>query len=388
MDGMKGRNKSVWYIEKIFVQQTKNLEMKKRLLLAFICLIAGALKAQEWQLVWADEFNGSGLDTSKWSYQTGTGTPLIGWGNNELQFYTTRPTNVDVFDGHLWIVAQRENFGGMQYTSARIRTRNKGDWRYGRIEMRAKLPTGRGLWPAFWMLPTDEVFGGWPRSGEIDIMELVGHEPHRVHGTIHFGNAWPQNQWQGSSFTLPQGTFNDDFHTFWIEWEENQIRWHVDSTLYFVRVPSHLGAFNWPFNERFHIILNVAVGGNWPGSPDASTVFPQAMVVDYVRVYQRSPLSAPPIAQKPSRFSLQQNYPNPFNPTTVISYELATPSDVKLEVFDMLGRKVATLAESKQNAGAHQINFNAATYNLTSGMYFYKLTAGNFTQTRKMILTK
>ena len=276
----------------------------------------------------------------------------------------------------------------MQYTSARLRTRNKGDWRYGRIEMRAKLPTGRGLWPAFWMLPTDEVFGGWPRSGEIDIMELVGHEPNRVHGTIHFGNAWPQNQWQGTSFTLPQGTFNDDYHTFGVEWQENEIKWYVDSTLYFVRVPSHLGSLNWPFNERFHIILNVAVGGNWPGSPNASTTFPQSMVVDYVRVYQRSPLSTQTAPQKPSQFALDQNYPNPFNPTTVITYELGAPSTVRLDVFDMLGRNVATLVNARQSEGKHSVNFNSAHYALASGIYFYKLTAGAFSQTRKMILTK
>ncbi len=362
--------------------------MKKYLLISLFCLLARPIDAQEWQLVWSDEFNGSGLDTSKWSYQIGTGTPLIGWGNNELQYYTNRPTNVDVFNGNLWIVAQRENFGGMQYTSARIRTKNKGDWRYGRIEMRAKLPTGRGLWPAFWMLPTDEVFGGWPQSGEIDIMELVGHEPNRVYATIHFGNPWPQNQWQGTAFTLAQGTFNDDFHTFAIEWRENEIKWFVDSTQYFVRVPANLGTLNWPFNERFHIILNVAVGGNWPGSPDSSTVFPQSMVVDYVRVFQRSPLSTPTDAQKPSQFVLEQNYPNPFNPTTMITYQLPASSDVKLEVFDVLGKKVASLVNTRQSAGSYSVNFNSAQYNLASGLYFYKLSAGNFSQTHKMILTK
>ncbi|MFQ3598898.1 MAG: family 16 glycosylhydrolase [Chloroherpetonaceae bacterium] len=359
----------------------------KYLLIGLFCLLSYPIDAQEWQLVWSDEFNSNGLDTSKWSYQIGTGTPLIGWGNNELQYYTNRPVNVDVFNGNLWIVAQRENFGGMQYTSARLRTRNKGDWRYGRIEMRAKLPTGRGLWPAFWMLPTDEVFGGWPQSGEIDIMELVGHEPNRVHGTIHFGNPWPQNQWQGTSWTLPQGTFNDDFHTFAIEWQQNEIKWFVDSTQYFVRVPANLGTLNWPFNERFHIILNVAVGGNWPGSPNASTVFPQAMVVDYVRVYQRAPLTTPTM-QKPSQFTLEQNYPNPFNPTTVINYELATQSNVKLEVFDMLGRSVATLVNARQSEGKYSVNFNSEQFNLATGIYFYRLTAGSFSQTRKMILTK
>ena len=360
--------------------------MMKRLIALLLMLVGIPLHAQEWQLVWSDEFNGSGLDLSKWSYQIGTG--FQGWGNNELQYYTNRPVNVDVFDGHLWIVAHRENFGGMQYTSARIRTRNKGDWRYGRIEMRAKLPRGRGIWPAFWMMPTDEVFGGWPQSGEIDIMELVGHEPNRVHGTIHFATPSLQHQFQGSFYTLPQGTFNDNFHLFWIEWQQNEIKWYVDSTLYFTRVPAHLGGANWPFNERFHIILNVAVGGNWPGSPDSTTVFPQSMVVDYVRVYQRSPLSAQNTPEKPTHFTLEQNYPNPFNPTTVLTYQLATSSDVRLEVFDVLGKNIATLVNAKQEAGSYTVNFNAAQYNLSSGVYFYKLTAGTFSQTRKMILAK
>ncbi len=360
--------------------------MTKRLISSLLMLLSFPLYAQQWQLVWSDEFNGTGLDQSKWSYQIGTG--FQGWGNNELQYYTNRPVNVDVFDGNLWIVAQRENFGGMQYTSARIRTRNKGDWRYGRIEMRAKLPRGRGIWPAFWMMPTDEVFGGWPRSGEIDIMELIGQQPNRVYGTIHFATPSLQHQYQGTFYTLPQGTFNDDYHLFWIEWQQNEIKWYVDSTLYFTRVPAHLGGANWPFNERFHIILNVAVGGNWPGSPDSTTVFPQSMVVDYVRVYQRSPLSAQSTPEKPTHFALEQNYPNPFNPTTTLTYQLATPSDVNLEVFDMLGKKIATLVNARQDAGSYKVNFNAAQYNLSSGVYFYKLTAGTFSQTRKMILAK
>jgi len=313
----------------------------KRLISLLLVLLSVPLYAQQWQLVWSDEFNGSGLDLSKWSYQIGTG--YQGWGNNELQYYTNRPVNVDVFDGHLWIVAHRENFGGMQYTSARIRTKNKGDWRFGRIEMRAKL---------------------------------------------HFANQSQQHQYQGAFFTLQQGTFNDNFHLFWIEWQQNEIKWYVDSTLYFTRVPAHLGGANWPFNERFHIILNVAVGGNWPGSPDSTTVFPQAMVVDYVRVYQRSPLSAQNTPEKPTHFTLEQNYPNPFNPTTTLTYQLAKTSDVRLEVFDVLGKKIAMLVNAKQEAGSYTVNFNAAQYNLSSGVYFYKLTAGTFSQTRKMILAK
>lgn len=357
-------------------------------LLAFQICFTPKSFAQEWQLVWSDEFDGAGLDQTKWSYQIGTGAPLVGWGNNELQYYTNRPVNIDVFGGQLIITAMRENFSGMPYTSARIRTKNKGEWKYGKIEMRAKLPTGKGIWPAFWMLPTDEVFGGWPQSGEIDIMELIGSEPNKVHGTIHYGNPWPQNQFQGNAYTLPQGDFIDNFHTFRVEWAENEIYWFVDSVQYSFKGPRSLGQFNWPFNERFHIILNLAVGGNWPGSPDASTIFPQSFIVDYVRVYQKNSLSTPPQKAKPTSFSLAQNYPNPFNPTTTVGYQLPEASDVKLEIFDVLGRSVVTLVNQRQNAGAYSVTLNASAYNLSSGMYFYKLRAGDFIETRKMILTK
>lgn len=242
----------------------------------------------EWLLVWYDEFDTDEPDPEKWSYQYGTGTDegLSGWGNNELQYYTDREENVYIEDGMLHIVAREENYEGMNYTSARLRTIGKGDWMYGRIEIRAKVPEGQGIWPAIWMMPTDQLFGGWPKSGEIDIMELVGHEPETVHGTVHYGPDWPENQHTGASYTLNDGTFSDDFHTYSIEWVENEIRWFVDSNHFFTVTPSNLQPYSYPFNARFHLILNVAVGGNWPGNPDATTEFPQSMIVDYVRVYQ------------------------------------------------------------------------------------------------------
>lgn len=241
----------------------------------------------QWELVWSDEFTGNSLNTNYWSYQFGTGSTegLSGWGNAELQYYTDRPQNVFVQDGHLHIVARREAYGGMEYTSARIRTINKADWRYGRVEIRAKMPQGRGIWPALWMMPTDAVYGRWPASGEIDIMELIGHEPNIIHGTIHYG---PPHTFSGGAYTLPEGTFSDDFHVFALEWERDEMRWYVNDILYHTETNwfSAGQGFPAPFDQRFHLIFNVAVGGNWPGSPDASTVFPQQMIVDYVRVYQ------------------------------------------------------------------------------------------------------
>jgi beta-glucanase (GH16 family) len=250
-------------------------------------LSAGSAEAQNWELVWSDEFEGSALDETKWSYQYGTGASegLSGWGNAEQQYYTDRPQNVFVQDGKLHIVARRESHGGMDYTSARIRSIHDGDWRYGRFEVRARLPKGRGLWPAIWMMPTDAVYGRWPASGEIDIMELVGHEPDVIHGTIHYG---PPHTYSGGTHRRSTGDYSDDFHTFAIEWEKGEIRWYVDDVHYHTERNwfSQGHSFPAPFEQRFHLLLNVAVGGNWPGSPDESTVFPQQMVIDYVRVYR------------------------------------------------------------------------------------------------------
>jgi beta-glucanase (GH16 family) len=242
-----------------------------------------------WTLVWQDEFDGTSLDENRWSVQEGDGCDLgiCGWGNNELQWY--QEDNLNVANGFLTITARRESVGGKPYSSARIRSYRKGDWTYARVEFRARLPEGQGLWPAIWMLPTDDYYGGWAASGEIDIVELLGHEPNRVLGTLHYGGQWPANQQSGSSFTLNEGTFSEDFHTFALEWENGVIRWSVDGTLY--QTQTHWstsgGSFPAPFDKRFHLLLNVAVGGDLPGNPDSTTSFPQQMVVDWIRVYQR-----------------------------------------------------------------------------------------------------
>lgn len=239
------------------------------------------IRAQCPKLVWSDEFEGNSLDLQKWSHQTGGG----GWGNNELQNY--RPENATVADGFLKITAKRENLGGNAYTSSRIRTINKADFTYGRMEARIKLPYGQGIWPAFWMMPTDDKYGGWPKSGEIDIMEYIGREPKKIYGTLHFGPDWPNNKSTGGSYNAHREDFSKEFHVFAVEWEANEIRWYIDDYLYSTKKTSDLGSERWPFDQRFHFILNLAVGGNWPGSPDGSTVFPQVMEVDYVRVYDK-----------------------------------------------------------------------------------------------------
>ncbi|WP_426446548.1 RICIN domain-containing protein [Paenibacillus sp. S-38] len=261
---------------------------------------AEAAPTDSWNLVWSDEFsgaNGSAPDSAKWSYDLGTGING-GWGNNERQYYTDSRKNSYIQDGRLVIKALAESYGGRNYTSARLVTRNKGDWTYGRMVVRAKLPAGspaqlQGIWPAIWMLPTDNVYGTWPVSGEIDIMEMVGRESasaasQKVWGTLHFGNPW---KYINSSYTITNNSTNGGFHDYAVEWDPDQIRWYVDNQLFQTRSASEWyssgGASPAPFNQRFHLLLNLAVGGDWPGDPTASTVLPQTMEVDYVRVYQR-----------------------------------------------------------------------------------------------------
>jgi beta-glucanase (GH16 family) len=235
-------------------------------------------------LIWSDEFDYTGIpDPDNWNMETGGD----GWGNNELQYYTNTGNNAMVENGILTITAREENYMGNSYTSARITTQNKFDFKYGVIEARIKLPYGQGIWPAFWMLGANFSSVGWPSCGEIDIMEMVGGDDggnNTVYSTLHWDNNGSHADY-GQHYTLSSGIFADDFHVFSIEWDEKSITAYVDDNKYFVIdiAPSGLSEFH----NDFFIILNVAVGGLWPGPPDATTVFPQTMEVDYVRVYQK-----------------------------------------------------------------------------------------------------
>jgi hypothetical protein len=236
-------------------------------------------------LSWMDDFSGNTLDAGSWTYETGDGCPnLCGWGNNELQFYTNSPENLFFQDGKLVIQAKQESYSGRNYTSARIKTEGKKHFKFGRIDVRASLPEGKGIWPAFWLLPQSNVYGGWPRSGEIDLMEYLGHETNKVYGTLHYGPG-PGSTNISRSYVLPSGTFSNQFNVFSIEWKQDEIKWFVDGNLYATLTKTDVGT-NYPFNENFFLIINMAVGGNWPGAPDASTSFPQFLVVDYVKVFQ------------------------------------------------------------------------------------------------------
>jgi beta-glucanase (GH16 family) len=242
-------------------------------------------------LVWSDEFNGangSSPDPTKWTYDTGGS----GWGNHELETYTNRPQNAKIEDGNLVITAQQEDYTGAdsiarKYTSARLKTQGLFSQAYGRFEARIKLPAGEGMWPAFWMLGNDISTRAWPKCGEIDVMENIGKEPGTVHGSLHGPSAGQRVSDITSAFRLPAGAnFSDDFHVFAVEWEPKTVRFYSDKNLYATYNASQMPAADvWVFDHPFFIILNVAVGGDWPGPPDPSTKFPQTMLVDYVRVY-------------------------------------------------------------------------------------------------------
>ncbi len=265
----------------------------------FVVVVSAITVTGEWTLLWSDEFNDNGLNSDNWNIETGDGSQygIPGWGNNELEWYSA--DNIAVEQGNLVITAMQQESNGYAYTSGRLRTDNKLDIKYGRIEARIQVPPGQGLWSAFWMLPTDSRYGGWASGGEIDILEAVNQSTgslDQIHSTLHYGMAWPLNVNSTQSFDIAAA---EDFHTYAIEWEQDDIRWYIDD-LHFATVtsshwwsyyyddldPGYVSAPNAPFNQDFHLLLNLAVGGNLPGAPDGSTVFPAQMLVDYVRVYQ------------------------------------------------------------------------------------------------------
>lgn len=290
------------------------------------------LISEQWQLIWQDEFDDDKIDLAKWTFEVN----CFGGGNNEQQCYTDRTENAFIEQGILKIVALKENFTGpsvqdddpsyytkntrtLPYTSARLRSKNKGDWTYGRFEIRAKLPQGQGTWPAIWMLSTEWAYGGWAGSGEIDIMEAVNlkaktdergsgaeQEESRVHGTLHYGRAWPENVYSGKAFHLPEGQNPaDDFHEYAVEWQEGEIRWYVDDihfatqrdTGWYSQYMNSEGTLingenSAPFDQDFHLLLNFAVGGAWAANVNEKgideSIFPQSLDIDYVRVYECS----------------------------------------------------------------------------------------------------
>lgn len=246
-----------------------------------------ASQDKEWTFeptpMWADEFDKAGQpDTTKWGYDIGGS----GWGNNELQYYTSKAANASVANGILTITVKKEAIEGKEYTAARLTSKGKGDFLYGRIEARAKLPGGKGTWPAIWMLPTDRAYGTWPKSGEIDIMEHVGHNPNKVHISTHTEAYNHVINTQKTAIKMVDSAMTQ-FHLYRVDWTPNAIRGYIDNMLVFTLVNEGTGYAAWPFDKRFHILLNVAFGGNWGGEKGIDpSVLPAKMEIDYVRVYK------------------------------------------------------------------------------------------------------
>lgn len=270
-----------------------------------------------WRLVWSDEFEGDAIDPKKWDYDLGNGFYsyeaeqwISGWGNGELQYYTKEPENACVRDGMLRIVAAKESLHGCGYTSARLRTSRRDrrplfNARYGRFEIRAKLPLGQGIWPAIWLLPQSDRYGAWAASGEIDIIEARGQEPNKVIGATHYGSCWPANVSSTHPYAFALRGSIAQFHTYALEWEPGRLRWFVDDHCYATQAfwwsstkregakgiapnsESELNPWPAPFDRPFYLIMNVAVGGRFPGKPDKTTPFPAEMLIDYVRVYEK-----------------------------------------------------------------------------------------------------
>jgi len=279
--------------------------------------MTGKGKGRRWKLVWSDEFDGDAIDPARWDVELGNGffdykshQWVAGWGNEELQYYTREPGNLSVRDSMLYIRALKESLHGCGYTSARIRTRRRDGTplfakQYGKFEFRARVPHGKGLWPAIWLLPLDDRYGGWAASGEIDVMEIVGEKPEQYLGTVHFGSTFPKRELVTHVHKFPAGQSVGEFHVYAVEWEPGEIRWSVDGTVWatqtfwwscsklrngkgvVARSSGDLNPWPAPFDQPFYIVMNVAVGGNFPGVPNPATQFPAELVVDYVRVYDR-----------------------------------------------------------------------------------------------------
>ncbi len=259
--------------------------MKKNHLVFIILFFTIKVEAKTWKLVWSDEFNYTGFpDSTKWRYDTGG----HGWGNHEKQFYTAnRPENARVENGHLIIEARKESYNNMEYTSARLSTKGKYSWQYGKIEVRAQLPEGVGTWPAIWMLGSTTPLR-WPDDGEIDIMEHVGYAPGNVHASIHCKKYYHSIGTQKTAITKVED-FHIAFHVYAMEWNADSIAIMVDGRKYFSFSNEHTNKQAWPFDTPFHLLLNIAVGGDWGGQKGIDDkIFPQKMLIDYVRIYQQT----------------------------------------------------------------------------------------------------
>lgn len=352
------------------------------ILFFFLCSISTLSFAQNWTIVWSDEFDYTGVpDSTKWSFDVEGNA--WDWGNNELQNYTpSSMANAWVENGNLIIEARREKWtypgDGQErdYTSARLRTIHKGDWQYCKVEVRAKLPGGRGTWPAIWMLPTDNEYGNWPKSGELDIMEHVGFDPGRVHFTVHTETYNHMNGTQQGANRV----FNDpikDFFVYTMEWYEDRVDFYANDDKIFTFENEGTGYKEWPFDKLFHLLLNYAVGGNWGGQQGVdTTIFPVRMTVDYVRVYQEN------VKTKQGK---QHRNNKSFNITIcksindevpTLTFSLSSNGKVSINVFTLDGKNIFQYTSHYPGGGAYSIPLCGSRQTLSKGVYFVVFRSG------------
>jgi beta-glucanase (GH16 family) len=327
----------------------------KTTFLAFVFLSLFVLQtnAQNWSLVWADEFNSAPINTANWVFETGAGR----WGNNELENYTSRPQNAIISKGNLLIISKREAFAGSNYTSARMKTQGLQSWTYGKVEASIKIQPGKGMWPAFWMLGTDIPQSGWPTCGEIDIMEHINTDS-TIEGTIHWNNNGA-TQYGGNTHFNESG-----YHLYSVEWDPSAIRWYLDGVKYWEGNISNGINGTTAFQKPFFILLNQAVGGSWPGSPDATTVFPDTMFVDYVRVYQDLSTGLPGLSTGPTKLGLVQNNNSSLLSLSIEGFDSGTSF---IEISDMLGRTI--LRQALSLGGERYSEVSVSFDNKPSGVY-------------------
>ncbi len=319
--------------------------MKKNLFtLMFIAPCLFAAPADQWKLVWSDEFNYTGLpEKTKWGYDVG----CTGWGNQELQAYTKDSlANAKVEGGTLVITARKGKSGTCDYSSARLVTKNKGDWLYGRFEIAAKLPAGRGLWPAIWMLPTDNAYGGWPKSGELDIMENVGFDPNNIFFTVHteaYNHSIGTSKGTSKKLDDPSTKFN----VYALEWYEDRVDFFANEAKVFTFKNEATGSKVWPFDKRFHLLLNIAVGGSWGGQKGVDdTIFPQSMIIDYVRVYEQNALGV----SSEKKAGAREEQPLFFREKSRLMVRKNGAQDPDVRLFSMNGKLLS--ADRSQTPGS------------------------------------
>lgn len=326
--------------------------MKQHLLLFALICIGFPANSQNWGLVWSDEFNGSTIDQSSWKFETGAG----GWGNNELEYYTSRKENALLHNGNLLIIAKKEAYNGSTYTSARMKTQGLRNWTYGKIEARIQLPQTKGIWPAFWMLGESIDKVSWPQCGEIDIMEHI-NKATVTNGTIHWDNNG-HAQYGGETACNV-----DSYHVYAIEWDQQVIKWTLDGKKYWdANISNGINGTS-EFHQPFFILLNMAVGGNWPGNPDGTSSFPDTMFVDYVRVYQlTTELSTPSL----TAFSATV-FPNPSNGYSQLQMEVAETGEYMIRIFNTLGQ--AVIQQKIKAQENESIQADLAVQHLPPGLY-------------------